>query len=147
MAYSGTFSPRHADKYLGDVRRVFYRSLWERRVMKYCDETPGVLKWSSEEIIVPYVSPVDGQTHRYFPDFYLEVAASGGVKKFVIEVKPKSQVAEPVRRKKTRKFLKEVMTYSVNQAKWDAATKYAKSRGWEFIVITEDHLFGRGKTR
>lgn len=116
--------------------------------MKYCDETPGILKWSSEEIIVPYISPLDGQTHRYFVDFYMEVAASGGgVKKFLIEVKPKAQVAEPVRRKKTRKFLKEVMTYSVNRAKWDAATKYAKTRGWEFLVITEDHLFGRGKTR
>jgi hypothetical protein len=146
MAYSGTYAPKHAEKYLGDASRVFYRSLWERRVMKYCDDTPGILKWSSEEIIVPYIKPTDGHTHRYFVDFYLEVAAvGGGVKKFLIEVKPKAQVKEPVRRKKTRKFIKEVVTYSVNQAKWEAATKYAAARGWVFLILTEDHLFGKGR--
>jgi hypothetical protein len=112
--------------------------------MKYADETPGIVRWSSEEIVVPYVSPVDGQTHRYFVDFYLEVKnGDGPVKKLLVEVKPKAQTIAPTQRKKTRKFLQEVMTYSVNQAKWNAATEFAKRRGWTFMVLTEDHLPGQ----
>ena len=28
--------------------------------MKWCDITPSVEEWGSEEIIIPYTSPVDG---------------------------------------------------------------------------------------
>lgn len=140
MAYSGVFSPKHVEKYLGDAKRVFYRSLWEKRFMRYCDETPGVLKWASEEFCIPYISPVDNRPHRYFPDFFLEVKAVEGIKKFVVEIKPKVQVHQPATRKKTQKYLTEVKTYAVNQAKWNAADRYAKSRGWVFLILTEDHL-------
>jgi len=29
--------------------------------MKWCDNTSSVEEWGSEEIIIPYVSPVDGR--------------------------------------------------------------------------------------
>jgi hypothetical protein len=117
--------------------------------MKYCDETPGILKWSSEEVVIPYISPLDGQRHRYFPDVYLESrAANGKMKCLIIEIKPKSQANWPTtvratQKRRTRKYLKEAMTYAVNQAKWAAATKFCASRGWQFMVMTEDHLFNR----
>jgi hypothetical protein len=115
--------------------------------MKYCDDTPGVLRWSSEEIVIPYIKPTDGQSHRYFPDFYIEVqAADGGVKKFVIEVKPKAQTKAPgAHRRKTRKFWEAVANFATNQAKWAAATKYAEAHNSVFLVLTEDHLFNKGK--
>ena len=30
-----------------------------------------------------------------------------------------------------------------NQAKWEAANRYAKERGWEFKILTEDNIFGK----
>ncbi len=141
MAYSGTYTPKHVEKYLGDARKVFYRSLWEYRFMRYCDDTPGIIQWSSEEIVIPYVKPTDGQVHRYFPDFRIDVrTATGGIKTSVIEIKPRGQRAMPKLRKKTRKFLREVMTYEVNQAKWKAAEQYCAGRGWTFMVLDEYHL-------
>jgi hypothetical protein len=142
MAYRGKFTPRNPLKYAGDVNNITWRSLWERRFMRFCDDTPGVLKWASEELIIPYISPVDGRPHRYFPDFLIEVASRDGKKIFLVEVKPKKQSQTPkVPTRKTRKYITEVATYAVNQAKWEAAEAYCKQKGWTFLVVTEDHLF------
>jgi len=48
---------------------------------------------------------------------------------------------EPVKRKRvTKQYIQEVVTYGINQAKWKAATEYCLDRGWAFKVITEDDL-------
>ena len=47
--------------------------------MVYCDRNDKILEWGSEEIIIPYRSPLDGRVHRYFPDFYVKVKQSDGV--------------------------------------------------------------------
>ena len=55
--------------------------------MRYFDENPNVLKWSSEEVIVPYKSPLDGRYHRYFPDFLIRVKnKQGNLETIMIEV-------------------------------------------------------------
>lgn len=143
MAYRGKFVPQNPQKYAGDVKNITWRSLWERRFMTFCDITPGVLKWASEELIIPYISPLDGQFHRYFPDFLLEVQTTAGSKTYLVEVKPKKQSVMPTRQRKTRKYLQEVATYAVNSAKWEAAEAFCKQKGWTFLVVTEDHLFKR----
>ena len=71
MSYKGRFKPKHYNKYKGDPTKIVYRSLWERRFMKYCDDNPNILRWSSEEVIIPYRTD-DGNLHRYFPDFMIE---------------------------------------------------------------------------
>lgn len=140
--YKGRFSPKNPKKYIGDPTNIIFRSLWELRVMKYLDENTSVLEWRSEEIAIPYKSPVDGRFHRYFPDFIVKAkAANGGTKTLMLEVKPKAQTVEPkVQSKKTRRYLTEVMTWGVNQAKWEAAREYCEDRGWEFKLITENEL-------
>lgn len=141
MSYQGLFTPKHPHKYVGDPRRIVYRSSWERRFFTYCDDTPGVLRWASEEFHIPYLSPVDERVHRYFPDVWMEVQTTRGVQAYLIEIKPKDQTElRPVKRK-TRKFLREAAIVAVNHAKWDAAKTYCESRGWEFRVLTEEHLF------
>ena len=141
-AYKGRFSPKNPAKYNGDPMNIIWRSTWELRVMKYLDENANVLEWSSEELIVPYISPVDGMKHRYFPDFVAKVRKSDGViKTVVIEVKPKAQTKEPkVQSKKTKRYITEVTTWAVNQAKWQYARDFCENRGWEFAIITEEHL-------
>ena len=142
MAYSGKFSPKNPTKYLGDPTNIIYRSLWERRVMVHLDENPGVVKWSSEEVVIPYLSPVDNRWHRYFPDFYVQTKNKQGMlESRILEVKPKSQAVAPKAKKRvTKQYIQEVMTYGINEAKWKAATEYCKDRDWKFLVITEDDL-------
>jgi len=110
--------------------------------MVYCDNNSAVLEWGSEEIIIPYISPLDGKRHRYFPDFYAKIKqADGTVKKFIIEVKPKKQCKPPdIPKKKTKYFIAEVRTWGVNKAKWEAAIEYCNDHGMEFKILTEDHL-------
>ena len=142
MAYSGKYRPVNHKKYKGDPRAVFYRSLWELKFMKWCDNHDHILEWGSEEIVVPYRSPLDGKVHRYFVDFYAKVRnKSGTAKKYLIEVKPKKQTVEPkLPKRKTKRYLTEVTTYITNQAKWEAAREWCADHGLEFIILTEDHL-------
>ena len=59
----------------------------------------------------------------------------------MLEVKPKKQTAQPEpQKRKTKQFISEVKTWGVNQEKWKAASEYCLDRGWEFKLITEDHL-------
>lgn len=142
MAYSGKFSPKNTNKYLGDPTNVWYRSLWERRVMVRLDDDPNVIEWSNEEIIIPYLSPIDGRWHRYFPDFFVRVKNRHGVQEaMILEVKPLKQAVPPQLKKRiTRQYIQEVATYGINEAKWKAATEYCKDRNWTFKVITEKDL-------
>ena len=142
MAYKGRYTPKNPKKYKGDHHNIVYRSLWERKFMVYCDNSDNILEWGSEEIIIPYLSPWDGKLHRYFPDFYIKVRqASGNIKKFIIEVKPKKQTRppEPVHRK-TKKWLNEVKTYSINEAKWKSASEWCSNNDMEFKILTEEEL-------
>ena len=142
MSYSGKFKPKNYKKYKGDPTKIFYRSLWERRFMVYCDNNPSILEWGSEEVIIPYRSPVDKKVHRYFPDFYIKYRnALGEVKREIIEVKPKAQCFPPKEPKRvTRKYKQKVLTYIINQAKFKAAGEYCEDRKMGFRILTEDHL-------
>ena len=114
----GFFKPLNPQKYRGDPTNIVYRSGWEKEVMKWLDENTNVLGWGSEEVVIPYRSPVDNRVHRYFVDFYVEaVGRDGETKKMLLEVKPKAQTQEPKRQsRKTKRYITEVMTYGVNQA-------------------------------
>lgn len=142
MAYKGKFKPKSPEKYQGDPTNIIYRSLWEMRFMRYLDHHPGVIQWSSEEVIVPYISPVDKRVHRYYPDFWVKMKAeSGQINTLLIEIKPFRQTRIPIKPEKlSRKFINEARTYSVNQAKWKAAEEFCKDRKWQFKVLTEKEL-------
>ena len=142
MSYSGRFKPKNYKKYKGDPTKVFYRSLWERRFMVYCDDNPNILEWGSEEIIIPYKSPLDKKVHRYFPDFFVKYKnSSGKIIRELIEVKPKKYLSPPKEpKRKTKRYLNEVNTYIINQAKFKAAEEFCKDRKLGFRILTEEHL-------
>jgi len=145
--YKGKFKPKNPEKYSGDPTNIIYRSLWERKCMVKFDENPNVLEWRSEEVAIPYLSPIDNRVHRYFPDFIIKVITKEGSKKtYMIEVKPKSQTKEPKKKKKiTKAYLREVTEWGKNSAKWKAAEDYCSDRGWEFKILTEDEIFGKNR--
>jgi hypothetical protein len=110
--------------------------------MKYCDNNPNVLEWGSEEIVIPYLSPVDGKVHRYFVDFYMKVRDSAGrTTRYLIEIKPAKFTKPPeTPKRRTRQFVQEVFAYGVNQAKWKSARDFCENRGWKFEILTEKEL-------
>jgi hypothetical protein len=142
MAYSGLFKPKHPEKYVGDSTNIVYRSSWEVKVMSWLDNNDSIITWASEELFIPYISPVDNRWHRYFPDFLVKYRTKDNkLSTMMLEVKPKKQTAQPeLQKRKTKQFINEVKTWGVNQAKWKAASEYCLDRGWEFKLITEDHL-------
>jgi len=142
MSYKGKYNPSYPQKYKGDPTNIIYRSLWERKFMVYCDKNENILEWGSEEIALPYRSPVDNRIHRYFPDFYIKVKESNGqIKSMLIEIKPKKQTTPPAKpKRKTKGYIYEAYEYAKNQAKWKAAQEFCKDRKWEFKVLTENEL-------
>ena len=149
MAYKGKFKPSNPDKYRGDPTKIIYRSLWERKFMVYCDMNKNVIEWASEEIIIPYKDPTSGKNRSYYPDFWVKYINKEGKKAIrLIEVKPKKQLKEPDQSKKyntptgrlSTKYVREVKTYAINQAKFNAAKEYCADRRWDFQILTEDHL-------
>lgn len=138
----GRYHPINPSKYKGDLKNVIFRSSYELKMFRYCDLSDNVLEWSAEETIVPYKNPITGTTNRYFVDIYLKhQTRDGQIKKKLIEIKPAKQTREPkVRKRKSKKYLREVETYVINKAKWRAAEKFAKRHGMEFVVFTEKEL-------
>lgn len=128
--------PKNPEKYKGDCSNIWVRSSWETKFCIWLDNNSSVIQWSSEEIVIPYISPIDNRYHRYFMDFYAKIKTSKGIKTFLIEVKPIKQSQPPEKRSRvTKKYIEEVATWGVNSAKWKAATEYCKDRGWEFMVM------------
>lgn len=149
MAYKGKFKPSNPEKYRGDPTKIIYRSLWERKFMVYCDTNKNVLQWASEEIIIPYKDPTTGKSRKYYPDFWMKyIDKEGNTKVSLIEVKPKKQLKQPDPSKKystptgrlSTKYVREVKTWAVNQAKFKAAKDFCDDRRWNWQILTEDHL-------
>jgi hypothetical protein len=138
MAYKGKFTPKNPQKYVGDVKNIVYRSLWERNTFRWIDQNSSIKAWNSEELVITYVCETDKKVHRYFMDLWFETK-SGDT--YIIEIKPKSQTQPPkTPKRKTRRYIKESLTYVKNQSKWKAASEFALDRGWHFEVWTEDTL-------
>lgn len=141
--HQGKFVPRHPEKYAGDKTNIHFRSSWERKVMNWLDLSSQVLAWNSEEVIVPYYSPVDRKWHRYFVDFAAKIQTnSGKIEKVLIEVKPFAQTQLPkVPKRKTQRYINEVTTYITNQEKWKAAEAWVQKNGFDkFMILTEKEI-------
>lgn len=134
----GKFIPKNPEKYMGDTSKIVFRSSWERKLMIKFDTSPDIVAWSSEEIVIPYLSPIDGKMHRYYMDFWAKTKHG---KEYIIEVKPKNQVEPPKKPKRvTKQHEARIARWMVNRAKWAAAKKYAMSKGMTFKIFTEETL-------
>lgn len=141
MAYRGVYKPENPKKYLGNPNQIVYRSLWERKLMRYCDTNTKVIKWASEEIAIQYYNPVKKRPAKYYPDFYMEyVDTEGKKKKVLIEVKPAKETKPPVYKRRTKSVLIAEAMFEQNTAKWKAAREFCLDNGWEFRIMTEKEL-------
>jgi len=137
-SYRGLYRLTNPKKYVGNTKQIVYRSLLERRFMRYCDLNEDILYWASEELPVRYYSPLDKKYHRYFPDFVVKTVNND---KYMIEIKPSRQAVKPKPpKKKTKSYMRESFEYIKNQAKWQAAKLYCEDKGMQFKIITEKDL-------
>jgi glutaredoxin len=138
----GKYHPIKPQKYVGDVKKIIYRSSYEYKFCVYCDTTGKILRWNSEEIVVPYYNVVDKKMHRYFVDFWVEIKNNdGSINQYLIEVKPQYQTIEPKKKsRKSKKYLMEMKTWITNKAKWEAAKIYAEERNAKFLIFSEREL-------
>lgn len=138
------FYPTNPDKIIGDPTKIISRSSWETKVFNKLDKSKDVVKWGSECIVVNYRSPKDNCIHRYFPDLVVVAKTKDGTYiTTMIEIKPLSQSLPPTNKggKKKETYLKECMTYAINQAKWKAAEEFCEKRNIRFSVMTEKDIF------
>ena len=91
------YKPSFPKKYKGNPNNIICRSSWERKFCRWCDLNENILAWGSEEFCIPYISPIDGKRHRYFPDFYVKTKNGD---KFLVEIKPKRQTKPPKKPKR-----------------------------------------------
>jgi len=141
----GKFKPKNPEKYVGDVDNIIFRSSWELCFMQWCDVTPEIIRYSSEETVIPYFDPVKNTRRRYYVDFKIVTKnADGSYKVTLVEIKPYKQTMKPRanRNKSEKTVLLEQTTWITNKAKWLAAKAYAAEKGWHFKIITEREIFG-----
>lgn len=140
MAIGGQFYPKNPKKYAGNPTNIMFRSTWELRVMQMFDVNPTILKWASEEVKIPYISPLDNLVHHYYPDFIIVYQdRNGKIQKEILEVKP---LSESLQHK--AKSDQDKIRLLVNDAKWKFASQWAHARGMNFRVITEKSIFFQG---
>ena len=138
---------KNPQKYVGKYKTdIEFLSSLENFYIKFCDENPGILGWSSEEIIIPYKHPVDGRMHRYFVDFYIRYKSkSGKIEESLIEIKPyketldKPYITEGMSNKSKKHA---ILNWNINQSKWKYAREYCKKRNMKFVILTEKELRG-----
>ena len=82
--HQGFYKPINPSKYKGESWNIIFRSNLELKCFEHIDLNRDVLKWNSEEVVVPYLSPIDNRYHRYFVDLWIQTAKG----QFIIEIKP-----------------------------------------------------------
>src|SRR6185312_9575074 len=141
-AYRGKWKPRNPAKYRGNIHSITYRSSWELKAFNWCDTRSNVLTWSSEETIIPYKSPVDGQIHRYFVDLKFTIRnKDGSVSTYLAEIKPKKFTEKPTTpTRKSKRYLEECIMFATNEANWEASKKFCDLILFNYTATTEKEL-------
>jgi len=135
----GKFIPINKSKFIGTYAN--YRSGLELKFMRFCDNNSNVIKWGSENVVIPYISPLDGRVHKYYVDNFVVIREGNIIKNYLIEIKPSKQTQPPkTNYKKKEHLLYEQSAWIINSAKWEAARELCKKKGFEFLILTEKHL-------
>lgn len=140
--YHGSFTPENREKYVGNIKKITYRSSWELQFMRYCDINDDVVRWGSETFKIPYRIKGENKSHTYYMDFWVQFKTGD---KYLFEIKPYAETLPPVPPKTNSKksmetYLHQLRTYKVNTNKWFAAMEAARVKGLTFRILTERSL-------
>lgn len=142
----GYYTPVHPEKYKGDRSKIIWRSSWELKYMKYLDLNSNIIEWSSEPIAIPY-KYVDGNIHKYYPDFYFAEMKNGEIIRYIVECKPTIMLRKPEKPKRITKrsaanYNMILEQYQKNYCKVQAAKEWCNKRGLRFVFLTEESGLG-----
>lgn len=146
------YRPKYPKKYVGKSGSAVCRSSWETIFCQWADLNPAVVEWASEPLAVPYVDRTEKdyrgmpKKRRYYPDFIVKVLnKQGTIDTWMVEVKPHKETIPPRagKNKSQKTKVYEAKTWGTNQAKWQAAEKFCRARGWHFKILTEKQLIKR----
>jgi hypothetical protein len=140
-ARKGLYKPKNPHKWVSP-NNIIFRSSIEQRWFNYFDLNKDVISIASEKIIVPYFNPIKNRPARYYIDLIVKYKdKEGNIQVKLIEIKSSGETRAPKKPQRiTENYKSALATYLVNQAKWDAAIKYAQKRNWEFVILTEREL-------
>jgi hypothetical protein len=159
--HGGNYVPKNKDKVLklNTQGGVYYRSSWEKKIMYWLDNKKEIIKWGAECLRIPYqMTHFDNgdmrvKEHSYYPDFYYEMRNSDGVlKQVVVEVKPMKeykmvQLLKEGKLEVPEKGIKKLKSFEYdlkmaykNKNKWETMIRWCDKKGYDFIIITEEHL-------
>ena len=158
--HGGNYIPKNKDKVikLNAERGLYYRSSWEKKIMFWLDNNDQVTMWGAECLNIPYQmthfenGDAKVKKHTYYVDFYYEMRVNGVLKQVVVEVKPKKEynmvialnagkLSVPEKgTKKLKNFEDDLKMAYKNKNKWETMINWCNKKGYEFIIITEDHL-------
>ena len=126
----GYIDPRSCKKLLPGVahEKIIYRSSYELKFILWLESNSKIKQWASECICIPYMF-VDGTTHRYYPDYFVEFVDGT---KMVVEIKPYNQTKKPI-----NENCWAAKEYVKNKCKWVAAMEFCKKKGYIFKILTE----------
>lgn len=152
----GLFIPKNKEKLIKSNSQggVYYRSGLEHKMMIYLDNNENIVSWGSEHLRIPYektewnssINEFVTSEHSYYPDFYYELRRSdGSISRVVAEVKPSNETSEPKlpntpTAKQLKNFEYSLKMWNKNLSKWKYMIEYCQRKGFEFIIITEEHL-------
>lgn len=134
-AHVGRYIPLNTKKYVG-AQLPIYKSELERLCMAYLDKNPQIVSWGYESQYIKYYDSASGKVRRYYIDFVAVAKVGNLQQKIWIEIKTKEETVAP----KNKKNYKAVATFMTNQCKWEAARKLATSKGYKFVILTEEQL-------
>ena len=162
--HQGNYIPQNKDKVLklNTQGGVYYRSSWEQKIMLWLDMKSEVFQWGAECLEIPYqMTHFDNgdmklKSHRYYPDFFYRMRLSDGtLKEVVVEVKPMKEykmvqdlnegrmtIPEKGGVKKLKSFEYDLKMAYKNKMKWETMINWCNKKGYDFIIITEQHLKG-----
>ena len=139
---NGKYEVTNSGKFVGK-KLPTYRSSWELAFMRMCDNHPNILKWSSENVKIPYLNPATGKYANYIPDFMIQyIDKDGGEHVELIEIKPSTQTTL-----ENAKSRGDAFQTAINAAKWTSAQEWCQRKGIRFKVINEDQIFRSKKAR
>ena len=132
---SGKYKLKNPQKYIGNKDKIFFRSSLELRMMNYLDNSKLIDKWSSEEVVIPYRSPINNKIRNYYIDFFVYI----NNRKILIEVKP-YKFTKPPKNQRVKSYPRQLKEFLNNCSKWTFAKNYAKMNECDFQILTENHL-------
>lgn len=132
---TGYYYPLNPEKYVAESKTIIYKSSLEQRFMLYLDKNSSIRWWKYEPFPIKYFDASTNKVRKYYIDFVIAVKGNPD-KIFYCEIKSKKETIKP----KNPNNVADNLLYLKNISKWKAAKQYCASKGYGFLVITEDQL-------